>query len=96
MATEGSPDLDTLRRCLSDVVALSTLSAIWAGASRLKISESLAQVLYETLDPDLVFVGLREASGVAPCDSACTPSRLVTTALSRHPRDRVLVAEAPL
>ena len=71
MATESSPDLETLRRCLSDVVALSTLSAVWAGASRVKISDSLAQVLHETLDADVVYVGLRGAAGAAPCDSGC-------------------------
>jgi signal transduction histidine kinase len=71
MATESSPDLETLRRCLSDVVALSTLSAVWAGASRLRITESLAQVLHETLAADVVYVGLREAAGAAPCDSVC-------------------------
>ena len=74
MATESTPDLETLRRCLSDVVALSTLSAVWAGASRAKISESLAQVLHETLAADVVYVGLRETAGAAPCDSACQDS----------------------
>ena len=32
--TESSPDVGALRRCISDVVALSTLSAVWAGATR--------------------------------------------------------------
>ena len=68
---ESSQDLEALRRCLSDVVALSTLSAVWAGASRANITESLAQVLHETLQTDVVYVGLREAAGAAPCDSAC-------------------------
>jgi signal transduction histidine kinase len=71
MATETSPDLATLQRCLSDVVALSTLSAVWAGASRAKITESLAQVLHETLGADVVYVGLRDSAGTTPCDSAC-------------------------
>ncbi len=70
---DSTQDPETLRRCLSDVVALSTLSAVWAGATRAKIAESLAQVLHETLGTDVVYVGLRDAagSGAAPCDSAC-------------------------
>jgi signal transduction histidine kinase len=71
MATESSPDLATLQRCLSDVVALSTLSAVWAGASRPNITESLAQVLHETMGADIVYVGLRDTTGGPSCDSAC-------------------------
>ena len=71
MATDSSPDLATLQRCLSDVVALSTLSAVWAGASRPKITESLAQVLHETLGADIVYVGLRDTAGASSCDSSC-------------------------
>lgn len=72
-AIESSADVDvgTLRRCISDVVALSTLSAIWSGTSRLKIAESLARVLCETLDADVVYVGLRACAGAAQCDGAC-------------------------
>ena len=63
-AADASPEVGALRRCISDVVALSTLSAVWAGATRPKIAESLAQVLHETLGADLVYVGLR-ATGEA-------------------------------
>ena len=74
MTTENGPDRETLQRCLSDVVALSTLSAVWAGATRPKITESLAQVLHETLGAEVVYVGLREAAGATSCDSACQSS----------------------
>ena len=70
-ATESGPDVGTLRRCLSDVVAFSTLSAVWAGASRGKIAESLAQVLLDTLGADIVYVAFRAGAGSTPCDSAC-------------------------
>ena len=69
----GSPDASaevaSLRRCIGDVVALSTLSAIWAGANRPQIAASLAQVLQETLHAELVYVGLRATPGAAACDS---------------------------
>jgi signal transduction histidine kinase len=42
---------------------------VWAGATRPKIAESLAQVLREALDADAVYVGLRGTAGVAACES---------------------------
>lgn len=59
---------------MSDVVALSTLSAVWAGAPRPKIAESLARVLFDTLEADVVYVGLRGTGGAVPCDGACHSS----------------------
>jgi PAS domain S-box-containing protein len=41
---------------LRDVVALSTLPAIWTGAEPLRIAESLAASLYTMLDPEFVYV----------------------------------------
>jgi signal transduction histidine kinase len=70
-AADGSTDVGALRRCISDIVALSTLSAVWAGATRPKIAESLAEVLLETLRVDIVYVGLRETASAAACDAAC-------------------------
>jgi signal transduction histidine kinase len=69
--TDGGPDVGALRRCVSDIIALSTLSAVWAGATRPKIADSLAQVLQEILRADVVYVGLRATSGAAACDGAC-------------------------
>jgi signal transduction histidine kinase len=69
--TDDRVGVGGLRRCISDVVALSTLSAVWAGAPRLKIAEGLAQVLQQTLAADVVYVGLRGTTGAAACDSAC-------------------------
>jgi signal transduction histidine kinase len=62
-------DVAELRRCISDVVGLSTLSAIWAQATRAQIADSLAQTLRETLGADLVYVALRAAHANTPCDS---------------------------
>jgi signal transduction histidine kinase len=75
-ATDADPDVGALRRCIGDIVALSTLSAIWAGASRPKIAASLAQVLQETIGAEVVYVGLRGMPGAAACEGAChsTPS----------------------
>ncbi|WP_309089913.1 ATP-binding protein [Phenylobacterium sp.] len=42
------------RRCLRDIVALSTLPALWFGADRVRLTESLAAALFTTLGPDFV------------------------------------------
>ena len=73
-ATDADPEVGTLRRCIGDIVALSTLSAIWAGASRPKIAASLAHVLQETFGADAVYVGLRVTPGALECDSVCYSS----------------------
>ena len=89
--TEGSLDVGALRRCISDVVALSTLSAVWAGATRPKIAESLAQVLQETLGADVVYVGLRgDATSAAACEGACLEALPPTSLVRCDP-----LAESP-
>jgi hypothetical protein len=49
-------DAATIRLCLRDVLALSTLAAVWAGAKPLRIAESLASALYAMLGADFVYV----------------------------------------
>ncbi len=69
--TDDLTDAGALRRCVSDVVALSTLSAVWAGAPRLEIAEGLAQVVQQTLGADVAYVGLRATSAAAACETVC-------------------------
>ncbi len=70
-------DVDALRRCISDVVALSTLSAMWAGATRGTIASGLAEVLHDTLEADIVCVGLRAGTSGVACQgvSPATPDQ---------------------
>ena len=68
-ASGGSPDVEALRRAISHVVAFSSLAAVWAGAARPRIAESLAEVLRDALDADAVYVGLRGAAGTAACEA---------------------------
>jgi PAS domain S-box-containing protein len=61
-------DPETVRRCLGDVVALSTLPAVWAGAPPLRIAESLASALSGMLDAAFVCVDLRDpGNGSVAC-----------------------------
>jgi two-component sensor histidine kinase/CheY-like chemotaxis protein len=50
-------------RQLRDVVALSTLPAMWLGGDPARVAESLAAALFTTVGADLVYVGLDCADG---------------------------------
>src|SRR5258708_27525842 len=45
-----------MQRSLSDMVALSALPSLWRGLAPAKISESLAEVLYNQFHADIVYV----------------------------------------
>jgi GAF domain-containing protein len=53
-AEEAIPEASRLRRCVRDLVALSTLPALWAGRDPAHIAESLADAEEDPfLDPDM-------------------------------------------
>ncbi|MFT3998030.1 MAG: ATP-binding protein [Asticcacaulis sp.] len=62
---QSIPNVDAaaLKRSLGDIVALSTLTAVWSGAKPLRIAESLGSALYSMLGAKLVHVVLTDASG---------------------------------
>jgi PAS domain S-box-containing protein len=56
-----------LRHCIRDLVALSTLPAIWKGYSARQIADSVAAALISMLDADVVYVsvpGLRDEAAI--------------------------------
>src|SRR3954453_13675731 len=52
-----------LRRTMRDLVALSTLPAVWIGLGPEGIARSLADVLLNTLSLDLIYVRLTRQAG---------------------------------
>src|SRR3712207_5153070 len=56
----GSGSFDSLDQGLRDLVALSTLPALWHGAAPQRIAESLAAALFTTLNPEFVYVSFQE------------------------------------
>ncbi|HUR89181.1 MAG TPA: ATP-binding protein [Ramlibacter sp.] len=58
-AHQHSAESRRLRRAMRDLVALSTLPAIWAGADARRIPASLAEVLCSTLDLEVAYVNIR-------------------------------------
>src|ERR1700712_5273253 len=53
-------EVHRLRNTMRDLVALSTLPAVWAGYAPDRIAESLAEILLSTLSLDLVYVLVRD------------------------------------
>src|SRR5258707_14277012 len=49
---------DELRRCIRDLVALSTLPAAWRNYDMRQIGDSIAAALISMLDADFVFIAL--------------------------------------
>jgi PAS domain S-box-containing protein len=62
-STLDKGDTSTLAVCLRDVVALSTLPALWSEAEPLRIAESLAAALSTTLSAQLVYVAVSDGEG---------------------------------
>jgi PAS domain S-box-containing protein len=110
MTTQSTLADETLPgdRFLRDILALTTLPAIWSGAEPPRIAESLAAALFTTLRPELVYVSLadgpdRPPTAVAQIDRYET-SRAIATSLggiilewarSRDP-DEPLIVPSPL
>jgi signal transduction histidine kinase len=58
----ASEDMLSLRRCLRDLVAFTTLPALWKGYTPQGIAESLSDVLLSILHLDIVYVRLTGAT----------------------------------
>jgi hypothetical protein len=63
-------ELQQLRRCIRDLVALSALPAIWRDHDARQICEGLAETLVDMLDLEFVFVSVLRETGDAPIDVA--------------------------
>ena len=57
-----------LRRTMRDLVALSTLPAVWTGLGLERIARSLADVLLHTLSLDLIYIRLAGMTGGGPIE----------------------------
>src|SRR5690349_11529175 len=62
--------LDEANRCIRDVVALSTLPALWLGAVPLRIAESLLAAVDSTIAPRFAYLCLRFSSDQEPVQLA--------------------------
>ena len=69
-----------MRRGMRDLVALSTLPAVWHGVGPDGIASSLGDVLLNTLSLDLIYVRLGRQNGIKVAESV----------RSKHRRDAAL------
>lgn len=76
--------------CLRDVVALSTLPAIWTGAEPLRIAESLAASLFTMLSSELVYVAFLDESSEPLASVAQTDYYKTCPSLARSLGDLLL------
>jgi signal transduction histidine kinase/ActR/RegA family two-component response regulator len=63
LAAAAEGETASLRRCVRDLVALSTLPAAWMHSAPLAIVESLAEVVLRMLKLDLAYVRMPQARG---------------------------------
>lgn len=72
--TETAEELQRLRRCLGDVIALSALPAVWAGSDPEYVADGLADVLIRTVSLDFVYVRVQLSAGSTPLQVVRTGS----------------------
>ena len=94
-------EIQSLRRCVRDLVAFTALPAVWTGREPLGITESLADILLRTLSLDLVYVYVQgspnevalEAARAAGQPDVASRARAVGRALA--PWLRVVSSSSP-
>src|SRR4051812_26064723 len=72
---ESSDEVVALRTYLRDLVAISTLPAVWVGQSPQAIVESFADALLGTLRVEFVYVHLESQGGSEPSIEAAHTDR---------------------
>jgi signal transduction histidine kinase/ActR/RegA family two-component response regulator len=65
-----SDEISSLRRTMRDLVAISTLPAIWTGYNSACIAESLADVMLNTLSLELIYVTFSRSDGTGVTEVA--------------------------
>jgi len=73
----GDNEALSLRRGIRDLIALTTLPAIWAGYQARDIAESLSEVLLTTLHLDMVYIRLTQLPDGVPLELVRTGQRLI-------------------
>ena len=66
----GDPaeEIKSLQRCMSDLVSVLALPAMWSGGEPSRIAHTLVDALLSMLQLDLVFIRLNDVDGQAPIE----------------------------
>src|SRR5687767_12078293 len=70
----SADESQALRRCVRELAALSTLSAVWSGRDLPQIAAGLSGVLCRSLAVELVYVRLNGGEGTKPVEAASSPA----------------------
>jgi PAS domain S-box-containing protein len=87
----ASDEIKRLQRCISDLVSLLALPAIWSGGDPSRVLHTLLDALMRMLPLDLISVQLRDAVGIVPLEMVrvarlrepAPPAHEICEALSR-------------
>jgi signal transduction histidine kinase/ActR/RegA family two-component response regulator len=80
-------EIQQLRRCVRDLVALSALPAAWTGGDTRSIGESLAEILQRMVPSDLLYIRMTRmagSSGDAGFEMACVDHQTATEEEARE------------
>jgi PAS domain S-box-containing protein len=65
---EVAEEIKSLQRCMSDLVSVLALPAMWSGGEPSRIAHTLVDALLSMLQLDLVFIRLKDAGGRGPIE----------------------------
>jgi len=65
---ELEEEIKSLQRCMSDLVSVLALPAMWSGGEPSRIAHTLVDALLSMLQLDLVFIRLNDVDGQAPIE----------------------------
>src|SRR5687767_9092538 len=69
----SADESQALRRCVRELAALSTLSAVWSGSDLPQIAAGLSAVLCRSLPVEFVYARLNNADGTMAVEAGSTP-----------------------
>src|SRR5688572_30851375 len=69
----SADESQALRRCVRELAALSTLSAVWSGHDLAQIAAGLSGVLCRSLPVEFVYVRLNSAEGTTAVEAGSSP-----------------------
>jgi hypothetical protein len=77
-------EAERLRRCLNDLVSITALPALWAGAGAAHVAGTLLDALREMVGPGFVYARLESPEGAAPLEMVRAGAPLEPSATARE------------
>ena len=71
MTEQPAEDIKVLQRCISDLVSVLALPAIWQGRDAGRVARTLAEALMDMLRLDVTYLKVEAAAGGEPIETVC-------------------------